>query len=47
MIFVCEVRCIADVSSASLSSEQIEGLCGNQCLNIRELIYANGKVVSG
>ena len=31
MLFVCEVWCIVDVSSVSRSSEQTEGLWGNQC----------------
>ena len=33
MFLACGIRCLADVSGASPSSEQTEGLCGNQCLN--------------
>ena len=31
MLFVCEVWCIADVSSVSRSLERTEGLWGSQC----------------
>ena len=33
MIFACEVWCTVDFYSLSTSSEQTEGLWGNQCLN--------------
>ena len=29
----CGIWCLADISSVSPSSEQTEGLWGNQCLN--------------
>ena len=45
MFFACGIWCVAaDVSSASPSSEQTEGLWGNQCLNSWQFIYSDGKV---
>ena len=33
VFFACGIWCLADVWSVSPSSEQTEGLWGNQCLN--------------
>ena len=44
MFFACGRWCVADVSSVSTSSEQTEGLWGNQCLNSWQLIYGDRKV---
>ena len=44
MFLACGIWCVTDVLSISPSSEQTEGLWGNQCLNIFELVYVDQKV---